>query len=99
MRQIFFEKSHTKSKHYQAGLQRKSRSQGKQTFLQPDQLNFTKKLVSLFLAADIPLQKLKHTTLKSMFATIENVIPSETSAWASVAQLASYKENQIRELL
>ena len=32
----FFVENHGKSKHNQAGLQRKSRSQSKQTLLQPD---------------------------------------------------------------
>ena len=91
--------SHRKSKHLEAGLQRKSRSQGKQIFLHLDQVNFKEKLVSLFQAAHIPLHKLNHPALKPLFATMEKVLSSTTATRTTVAQLASQKENQIRELL
>ena len=83
-----------KSRHPLAGLQRKSRSQGKQIFLPSDQLNFKEKSVSSFLATDIPFHKLKHPALKALFATIEKVLPSEAAARASVAQLAAQKKIQ-----
>ena len=76
-----------------------SSSQGKQTYLQLDQANFKEKVVSSFLAADIPLHKLNHPALKSLFAAMGKSLPSETAARASVAQLASQKEENIRELL
>ena len=69
-----------------------------QTFLKLDQVNFKEQVVSSFLAADIPFHKLNHPSLKSLFATMGNVLPSETAAWACVAKLASQKE-QIQELL
>ena len=53
---------------------------------------------SLVLAADIPLYKLNHPSLKSLFATMGKVLPSKTAARACVAKLASQKE-QIQELL
>ena len=37
---------------------------------------------------------MNHPALKSLFATTGKVLPSETAARASVAQLASQKENQ-----
>ena len=77
----FFVESHRKSKCKLAT----NKSQGKQTFLRLDQINFKEKAVFLFLAADIPLHKLNHPSLKS-------------NARASVAKLA-YKKEQIRELL
>ena len=61
-------------------------------------MNFKEKVVSLFLAADIPLHKLNHPSFKSLFATIRKVLPSKTAARACVAKLASQKE-QIQELL
>ena len=76
-----------------------SSSQGKQTYLQLDQANFKENVVSSFLAADIPLHKLNHPALKSLFAAMGKSLPSETAARASVAQLASQKEENIRELL
>ena len=70
MRQKFFVESHRKSKQEQRKLETKSKSQSKQTFLQLDQVNFKEQVVSSFLAADIPLHKLNHPSLKSLFATM-----------------------------
>ena len=95
----FFVESHQKSKQHQRKLETKSKSQSKQTFLQLDQVNFKEQVVSSFLAADIPLHKLNHPSLKSLFATMGKVLPSETAARACVAQLASQKEKQIQKLL
>ena len=95
-----FVESHQKSKQHQRKLQTKSKSQSKQTFLQLDQVNFKEQVVSSFLAADdIPLHKLNHPSLKSLFAITRKVLPSKTAAWAGVAKLASQKEEQIQELL
>ena len=55
-------------------------------------------VVSLYLAGDIPLTKLNHLSLKSLFATKGKVLPSETAARACVAKLA-FKKEQIQELL
>ena len=80
-------------------METKSKSQSKQTFLQLDQVNFKEQVVSSFLAADIPLHKLNHPSLKSLFATMGKVLPLETAARACVTKLASQKEEQIHELL
>ena len=96
----FFVESHRKSKQHQRKLETKSKSQSKQTFLQLDQVNFKEQVVSSsFLAADIPLHKLNHPSLKSMFATMGKVSSSETATRACVAKLASQKEEQFQELL
>ena len=94
----FFVENHQKSKLHQGKSVTTSSSQGKQTYLQLDQAKFKKKVVSSFLAADIPLHKLNHPALKSLFAAMGKSLPSETAARASVAQLASQKEENIREL-
>ena len=57
--------SNTKEK-----LETKSKSQSKQTFLQLNLANFKKLVVSSFLAADIPLHKLNHPSLKFLFAAM-----------------------------
>ena len=80
-------------------METKSKSQSKQTFLQLDQINFKEQVVSSFLAADIPLHRLNHPSLKSLFDTMGKVLHSETAARACVAKLASQKEEQIQELL
>ena len=95
----FFVESHRKSKRHQGKLETKSKSQSKQTFLHFDQVNFKKQVVFSFLAADIPLHKLNHPSLKSLFARMGKVLPLETAARACVAKLASQKEEQIQELL
>ena len=95
----FFVESHRKSKQHQRKLETKTKSQSKQTFLQLNQVNFKKQIVSLFLAADIPLHKLNHPSLKSLFATMGKVLLSENAARACIAKLASQKEEQIQELL
>ena len=94
-----FVESNQKSKQHQRKLETKSKSQNKQTFLKLDQVNLKEQVVSSFLAADIPLYKLNHPSLKSPFATIGKVLPWETAARACVARLASQKEEQIQELL
>ena len=71
----------------------------KQISLQLDQVNFKEQAISSLLAADIPLHELNHPYLKSLFATMEKVLPLETAARACVAKLASQKEEQIQQLL
>ena len=88
-----------KSNLHQAKLVTTSSFQGKQTYIQLDPANFQRKVLSLFLAADIPLHKLNHLVLKSLFVAMGKPLPSETAARASVAQLASQKEEKVRELL
>ena len=92
----FFVESHRKSKQHQGKLETKTKSQSKQTFLHFDQVNFKEQVVSSFLAANIPLHKLNHPSLKSLFARMGKVLPSETAARACVAKLASQKEEQIQ---
>ena len=99
MRQKVFCGKPPKSKQHQGKLETKSKPQSKQTILHFDQVNFKEQVVSSFLAADIPLHKLNHPSLKSLFAKMGKVLPSETAARACVAKLASQKEEQIQELL
>ena len=77
----FFEESHQKSK-----ATPKKIGDKEQIFLQLNQVNFKEQGVSSFLAADIPLHKLNHLSLKSLFATMGKVLPSETAAWTCVAK-------------
>ena len=95
----FLWKATEKASNTKKKLETKSKLQSKQSFLQLDQVNFKKQLVSSFLAADVPLYKLSHPSLKSLFATMGKALPSETAARACVAKLASQKEEQIQELL
>ena len=80
-------------------METKSKSQSKQTFLQLDQVNFKEQVVSSFLAADTPLHKLNHPSLKSLFTTKRKVLLSEIAGRACVAKLAFQKIRQIQKLL
>ena len=61
----------------QEKLETKSKSRSKQTVLQLDQENFKEQqVVSSFVAADIPLHKLNHSSLKSLFAIMGKVLSS-----------------------
>ena len=91
--------NYSKSKQHQGKLETKSKSQSKQTFLHFDQVNFKEQVVSSFLAANIPLHKLNHPSLKSLFARMAKVLPSETAARGCVAKSAYQREEQIQELL
>ena len=95
----FFVESHQKSKLHQTKLLMTSSSKGQETYTQLDQANFKEKVVSLFPGADIPIHNLNHSDLKSLFVAIGRPLPSESAARASVASLASQKEENIRELL
>ena len=97
-KKIFME-SHGKSKLHQAKLITTSSFYGKQIYIQLDGANFKGKVVSSFLAADIPLHKLNHPALKFLFAAMGKPLLSETAARASVAQLASKKKESIWEVL
>ena len=95
----FFVESHRKSKQHQGKLKTKSKSQSKQTFLQLDQVNFKEQIVSAFYAADIPLHKLNYRSLKSLFAAMEKLLPSKTTARSCVAKLAFQIEKQIQDFV
>ena len=91
----FLVESHWKNKQHQRKLDTKSKPQSKQTFSQLDQVNFKEQVVFSFLAVDIQFHQLNHSSLKSLFAAMKKVLPSETVAPACVAKLASLKEQQI----
>ena len=94
----FFVESHRKSKQHQGKLETNTKSQSKQTFLQLDQVNFQEQVVSSFLAAHIPLHKLNHPSLKSLFAAMGKVLSLETAAQACVAKLLDQKEEPNQKL-
>ena len=91
MRQKFFCGKPPRSGQHQKKLETNSKSQSKQIFFQFDQVNFKKQVVYSFLAVNIPLHKLNHSSLKSLFATMGKALPSETATRACVAKLASQK--------
>ena len=72
----FFVESNRKSSQHQGKLEAKSKSQSKQSFLQLDQVNFKKEVVSLFLAAGLPLHKLNHPFFKVSVCYNGKVLPS-----------------------
>ena len=87
----FLWKATEKVSNTEENWRRRANLQSKQTFLHFDQVNFKEHVASSFLAADIPLHKLNHPSLKSRFARMGKVLPSETAARVCVAKLASQK--------
>ena len=86
--------SHQKSKQHQGNLETENEFQSKQTYLQLDQVNFKKQVVSSFIAADILLHKQNHPPLNFLFATIGKVVTSEIAAQAAL--LSSPKRTNSR---
>ena len=73
IRQKFFHREPRKSKLHQAKLVTTSSSLGKQTYILLDRANFKEKVVSSFLAADIPLHTLNHPALNLCLLQWENL--------------------------
>ena len=91
--------SHRASKRHKTALLRKDECRKKQTVIQVEPPNFVEDVVSAFLAADIPLFKLNHPKLRSLFEANGKTLPSESTARACVETLALREEARIRELL
>lgn len=91
--------SHRASQRHKTALLRKDECRKKQTVIQVEPPNFVEDVVSAFLAADIPLFKLNHPKLRSLFEANGKALPSESTARACVETLALREEARIRELL
>ena len=65
----FFVESHRKVNNTKEKWRQKANPKVSKPFLQLDQMNFKEQVVSLLLAADIPLNKLNPSSLKFLFAT------------------------------
>ena len=60
----FYVESHRKSQRHERVLKRKNSKQAKQVFIKTLSLQFNKKVISAFLATDIPLHMLNNSSLK-----------------------------------
>ena len=72
-----------------------------QSFLLPQsQKDFTKQVVTAFLEADIPLYKLQHSSIKTLFSlTLGHHCPSESACRKQVNDLAGQESERIKKLL
>ena len=72
-----------------------------QSFLLPQsQKDFTKQVVTAFLEADIPLFKLKHSSIKNLFnSTLGHHCPSESACQKQINDLAGQESERIKKLL
>ncbi|CAK8685761.1 unnamed protein product, partial [Clavelina lepadiformis] len=86
----YFVESHRRSKRHQAGLEQQQASQSMQTFIEQAP---TKKFTDKVVSADIPLHKLNHPALKSLFATTGESLPLRL-----LLELARQKGNEIQDL-
>ena len=59
----------------------------------------TKKLVEAFLAADIPLNKLHNPHIVKLFTDLRQKVPSESTCWTHVNQLAEKELKHVCGLL
>ena len=77
-----------KSKQHERKLKTKSKSQSKHIFLQFDQVNFMEQIVFSFVAADILLHNLNHSSLEALFAKRKNYCLWRLQPGAFIAKLA-----------
>ena len=62
--------------------------------------DFTKQVVTAFLETDIPLYKLRHSSIKNLFnSTLRHHCPSESACQKQVNDLASQESERIKKLL
>jgi len=92
---------HRKSAKHQCGLS--SSSISRQTLLNLEPLNdreqFVQKLVTAFLSADIPLEKVNNDCMKSLFDDMGYKLPSESLCRSRVTSIADKDLLRIKELL
>jgi hypothetical protein len=70
-----------------------------QSFIRPTSDSFTEDVVKAFLAADIPLAKLRNKHLIDLFSSIGKTLPSESTCRRKVDDLATLEMERIREIL
>ena len=94
---------HRDTSKHQKALSKSGSSQKTQTFIQnsssTEREKFTEKLVGSFVAADIPLFKLNHPAMKSLFSYMNHPLPSETTCRLHVSALAENDLDRIKQLL
>ena len=100
---VWFEKRHYVDVHHQSKQHQKSAclssSISRQTFLPPpSSTTFTDQVVKAFLAADIPLYKLRNSEMIKLFYSIGNPLPSETTC-RRINDLADEELERIKSLL
>jgi hypothetical protein len=89
---LFFD-SHRKSTKHATKIPCASSSSTKQTFLAK---NITEDVTKAFLAADIPLHKLEHPAIRSLFFLMGQTPPAESSCRQYVPKLANLEKERLR---
>ena len=101
---IRFVKRHYVDVHRQSKQHQKSTcsssSTSRQTFLPPPlSTTFTDQIVKMFLAAEIPLHKLRNSEMIKLFYSIGNPLPSGTTCRRRINDLADEELECIKSLL
>ena len=92
------EKHRATSKH-QKNLPTTPTVQLQQQFIPTSKNNFKRNLVESFMAADIPLFKLRHPQIVSLFGNLGQAVPSESACREHVMLLADAEPSRIKQIL
>ena len=89
------------AKHQRKVAPEQPQASNSQSFLLPQsQKDFTKRVVTTFLEAEIPLYKLQHSSIKNLFdSTLGHHCPSESAYRKQVNDLACQESERIMKLL
>lgn len=93
----FFVESHRKSAGHQNRLTNAPLQPPTQQFISFPSNSLTNAVTHAFVAADIPLKKLRHPSIKNLFEFMGKTCPSESSCRSLVCDLAADEKRKIKE--
>ena len=91
---LYFVDSHRRSARHQRGISQSGGNSTQQFFSPPSSSDFSKDVLKAFLAADIPLHKLRNRELRSLFSSIGHPLPAEQTCRHKINEL--YEEEMQR---
>ena len=95
----FHVEQHRQSAKHQKKIAPAKKTLNKQSFVPICQWDFTKKVVTAFLEADIPLYKLQHASIKKLLnSELGKHCPSESACRSHVKELAAKETERLKEL-
>ena len=92
---LFFVDSHRKSMKHATKMSSAASTSLKQTFISSAN-NITEEVTKAFLAADIPLHKLEHPAIRSLFLLMGHTSPPESSCRHYVPKLAKLEKEKLK---
>ena len=94
---MFFVEQHLNTAKHKSG--NAGESNKTQSFIPVIRKDFTEQLVKAFAASDIPLEKVQNQSLKNLFESLGQKLPSESTCRLKVHELSSKEDLQIKEKL